>query len=235
MCYKISNIASKEAIEKAFNVSFKFPKLHTRNPIIDGLSESVVSVITQNRPQELSLAIWGILPEAFQDDWQHFQNVKNTLNVDLSELEEDPKYKGSLTERRCLVIVTGFFTYYLHDGELYPYYVYLESKKPFALAGVYNELEDGFKTCSIITSKANTFIRKIHNSDTLMPVVLDESNYHSWISETTDKEVVKEVIDISSYLEFKAYPIAKEFHKNGVVYDSLLDPVEYQDIPRGNA
>tara|TARA_R110002096_G_scaffold431563_1_gene646991 strand:+ start:27850 stop:28554 length:705 start_codon:yes stop_codon:yes gene_type:complete len=231
MCYKISNTASRATIEEAFNASFKFPKLHKEAPVIDGLIESSVSIITMTNKQQVSLAIWGILPELYQDDWQYFQNVQNTLNVNLDTINDDVKYKDALKSRRCLILVTGFFTYYLHNGDLYPYYVHLESHEPFAIAGVFNQLDDGFMTCSIIVSKANSFIKKIHNSDTLMPVVLGKLNQEKWLDSKTDNKKIIEIINTVSQLRFKAYPIAKEFHKLGVDFDSVLDPVSYKNIP----
>ncbi len=234
MCYKISNTATVATIEKVFNASFKFPKLHKKAAVIDGLIESSISIITMTNREQVSLAIWGILPEMYQDDWQYFQNVQNTLNVNLNTINDDVKYKKALKSRRCLILVTGFFTYYLRHGDLYPYYVHLKSNEPFAIAGVFNELDDGFITCSIIVSKANSFIKKIHNSDTLMPVVLDKFNQEKWLdSKISDKRII-EIINTVSQLSFKAYPIVKEFHKLGVDFDSVLDPVKYKNIPNVN-
>ncbi|MDD7885433.1 SOS response-associated peptidase [Flavivirga sp. 57AJ16] len=234
MCYKISNTASVNTIEKAFNVSFRFPKIHKSNPIIDGMKESTVSLITMNKPKEVSPAIWGILPESFQNEWQYFQNVKNTLNLKINDLNEDPKYQEAIKNRRCLIIATGFFTYYLYDGDLYPYYVHLKSEEPFVMAGIYNQLDDGFKTCSMIVSKANSYIQKIHNSDMLMPVVLDKLQQEKWLGIKTNTQSIALILDTVSQLEFNAYPIAKEFHKRDVVYDSILEPVFYSDIPKPN-
>lgn len=232
MCYRISNTATKETIEKTFNASFKFPTLHKETPVIDGLIESSVTIIKMSKKDKISLAIWGILPETYQDDWQFFQNVQNTLNLSLETIKEDQKYRDALAHRRCLVIVTGFFTYYLYKGDLYPYYVHQESNKPFAIAGIFNQLDDGFITCSLIISKANAFIKKIHNSDNLMPVVLDQNNQDLWLDNHTKDDVIDEVINTESQLVFKAYPIAKEFHKLGVNFNSVLEPVNYNSIPK---
>ncbi|WP_046755422.1 SOS response-associated peptidase [Kordia jejudonensis] len=232
MCYKISNTAGKEEIEDVFNATFKFPKLHEKTPVIDGLVESPISIIKMSNREEITLAIWGLLPETFQDDWQYFQNVQNTLNVDLKGIEEDPKYENALQERRCLIIATGFFTYYLHEGNLYPYYVHLPSNEPFAIAGVYNELDDGFVTCSIVVSKANEFIKEIHNSDTSMPVVLNTFNQDMWLDANTSQELIETIVETTSELSFHAHTIAKEFHKLGVDFDSVLEPVSYKNVPK---
>lgn len=231
MCYRISNTADAKTIEKAFNASFKYPKLHRKIPVIDGLIESSVSVITMKNADQISLAIWGILPETYQDDWQNYQNVQNTLNISFASINNEEIYNNALRSRRCLVLVTGFFTYYLYDGNLYPYYVHLESKKPFAIAGVFNQLDDGFFTCSLIVSKANSFIKKINNSDTLMPVIIDDYNQENWLDSKASMQDINTIINTPSQLNFKAYPINKEFHKLGIDYDSVLHPVKYSSIP----
>lgn len=232
MCYKISNTASKELIENTFKASFAFPKLYKKMPVIDGLAESTVSIISMDDKKEISLAIWGLLPDSYQDDWQYFQDIQNTLNLSKQSIYENSKYTKALNNKRCVVLVTGFFTYYLHNGQLFPYYVHLKSKAPFPIAGIYNELDDGFKTCSLVVSKANSFIQKIHNSHTFMPVVLDSEHQKAWLNRSTTEKSLINIMDTESQLKFTAHPVAKEFHKLGVDYDSVLDPVVYNNLPR---
>ncbi|WP_299125749.1 SOS response-associated peptidase family protein [uncultured Winogradskyella sp.] len=232
MCYRLSNTANKHAIEEEFNVQFKYPKLHRNNPVINGLEESFISVITMEEPKSVSYAIWGILPKLYEDDWEHYQNIQNTLNIEYDKIDEEQLYSEALMNRRCLIIVTGFFTYYLHKGELYPYYVHLTNEKPFALAGIYNQLKDGFITCALILSKANSFISKIHNSNHSMPFALDEDMQKLWLDDSLDYTETHQLLGKKINLDFSAHPIAKEFHKIGVTYDSVLEPVFYKDIPK---
>ncbi len=232
MCYKISNTANRQLLEDTFNAFFTFPKLYRKMPVIDGLAESTVPVICLEEKQEISFAIWGLLPDSYQDDWQYFQDIHNTLNLNKETICEDEKYRSALNNKRCVVLVTGFFTYYLHNGQLFPYYVHLKSKAPFAIAGIYNELDDGFKTCSLVVSKANAFIQKINNSHTFMPVVLDYEHYKKWLNPETTENELNTIIDTEAQLNLIAHPIAKEFHKLGVDYDSVLEPVIYNNLPK---
>lgn len=234
MCYRLSNTAKRELIEDEFGALFKYPKLHRFNPIINGLEESFVSVITCKASTEISYAIWGMLPGKFEEDWEDFQNVQNTLNIDHDKIDADPLFSEAVNTRRCIIIVTGFFTYYLHNGELYPYYVHLENDKPFALAGIYNQLNDGFITCGLVLSHANSFISQIHNSNHKMPMALNQEAQDVWLNENTCKSEIKDVLNTQTNLDFEAHPIAKEFHKRGITYDSILDPVDYKDIPKSS-
>lgn len=234
MCYRLSNTAKREVIENEFGALFKYPKLHKFNPIINGLEESFVSVITSKDPKVISYAIWGILPGQFEEDWEDFQNVQNTLNIDHDKIEDDPLFNESIKTRRCIIIVTGFFTYYLHKGELYPYYVHLSEDQPFALAGIYNQLKDGFITCGLILSEANSFISKIHNSNHKMPLSLDKEHQDIWLNEDTNELEIQNILNKSIHMDYHAHPIAKEFHKIGITYDSVLEPVYYKNIPKSS-
>ncbi|TXE10551.1 hypothetical protein ES711_01195 [Gelidibacter salicanalis] len=78
MFYKISNIANKDSIERKFQVSFQFPNLYEPKKLIEGLKESTVAVITNAEPDKVTYAIWGLLPENFEDNWSVFQDVFNT-------------------------------------------------------------------------------------------------------------------------------------------------------------
>lgn len=232
MCYRLSNTAKREVIENEFGAIFRYPKLHKFNPIINGLEESFVSVVTCKEPKKISYAIWGILPGQFEEDWEDFQNVQNTLNIDHDKIDDNPLFSEAVKTRRCLIIVTGFFTYYLHEGELYPYYVHLDNDKPFALAGIYNQLKDGFITCGLILSEANSFISHIHNSNHKMPLSLNKEDQDLWLNKNTSAFLINELLNKNVDIDFKAHPIAKEFHKVGITYDSVLEPVYYKNIPK---
>ena len=110
--------------------------------------------------------------------------------------------------------------------------MHLKSNEPFAIAGVYNELDDGFVTCSIIVSKANDYIKKIHNSGISMPVVFGTLNQNLWLNADMSDESIEKLIQTDSKLPFKAHTIAKEFHKLGINFDTVLDPVNYQNLPK---
>ena len=231
MFYKLSNIAEGVELEKQFGIPLEYPELYSKQPIINGLNEENLLVILQDKPQVLSIAIWGILPENFNDDWQMFQNVSNTLNLEAETLKHDRWYCDALYERRCLIIVSGYFATLLSKGKLYPYYVYKKSKKPFCLAGIYNRLSDGFVTCSIIISRNLGVKRSVVDIFNEGPIILDEHTSEKWLSYDISQEEIEEIINRPAQTELNAHPIAKEFYKNDIIYNGILDPVNYRNIP----
>lgn len=229
MYYKLSNTANRSRIERRFGVSFKYPNLHRPEMVINGLNETNVSIITAEQPDIISLGIWGILPEDYADEWATFQNVSNTLHIDESAIASEFWYSKSFEERRCLFIVTGFFTSYIRDGVVYPYYIGLESGAPFLLAGIYNTLDDGFITCALVLKKANDFIRKFQNVGDFMPIVVPDNLADIYLDDAMTQKGIKAFLDQPHEHGLCATPIEKEFFNQNITYDSMLEPYDYQN------
>ncbi len=230
MYYRLSNIAERKVLEEEFGIPLKYPGLYYPKQIINGLDEETLFIIAAGQENMITPAIWGLLPEEFMDDWNVFQNTLNTLNLDESNFYEGSWCGTAFTNRRCLVIVTGFFTAFLHQGNVYPYYVKRADKKPFCIAGVYNRLEDGFLTCSILTTKANRFTEKIQNLGSQMPLILSKNKWSDWLDIDLTESTVKEMFEHVSENNLEAHLIAKEFFNQNITFDSILEPVIYKGL-----
>ncbi len=194
MFYKISNIANRESIEKKFHVNFEFPNLYKPQGVIDGLMESTISVITISDPHKAVYAIWGLLPENFEDNWSVFQDVVNTLNVKFETLQNDNGlYMDILEKRRCIILSTGFFTTWLTNGTVERCHVHLPDFEPFAIAGVFNELNDGFITCSLVVTQINESFKDVPNISNLKPLVLNDHELKQWFDTSTSLAQLKQL------------------------------------------
>ncbi len=203
MFYKISNIANRESIEEKFRVNFEFPNLYKPQGVIDGLKESTISVITISDPKKATYAIWGLLPENFEDNWSVFQDVFNTLNVNIETLENgNGLYSNLLQDRRCVIIATGFFTTWLTNGTVERCHVHLPNYEPFAIAGVFNELNDGFITCSLVVTKISESFKDVPNISNLKPLVLNEIELKQWLGTSTSLDEIKKIFDDHNSLDF---------------------------------
>lgn len=203
MFYKISNIANRESIEEKFHVNFEFPNLYKPQGVIDGLKESTISVITISDPKKATYAIWGLLPENFEDNWSVFQDVFNTLNVNIETLENsNGLYSNLLQDRRCVIIATGFFTTWLTNGTVERCHVHLPNYEPFAIAGVFNELNDGFITCSLVVTKISESFKDVPNISNLKPLVLNENELKQWFDTSTSLDEIKKIFDDHNSLDF---------------------------------
>lgn len=233
MYYRFSNTASTSVLEKTLGKTFKYPHLHRQKILINGFDEAVIPVVTMYEPDLMLPAIWGILPNGHQGDWNVFQNLCNTLNVPLKSMDTNLWYAKSLLDKRCLIPATGFFTSYLKDRIIYPFYVTRANGMPFCFAGIYTILDDGFITCAIITCHADNTVKKVHNLGQTMPLVLDGQLHSAWLQEHVEMAEIKEIINTPNNYRMKGYPIARECYKNNISYDSMLEPVYYDNIPSG--
>lgn len=233
MYSKLSNTAGRKRIERFCGIPFKHPKLYHSRTLIHGADEANISIITAAEKDNISFAIWGMLPEGYQDDWQVFQDMNNTLNIDERTMDSDLWFADSMATRRCVIIVTGFFTTILRNGETYPYHIGLESGKPFYLAGIYNTLNDGFITCSLLVGKANTFIRQFQNLADYMPLTISEDFRDTWLDSKTPIKEIRNQLCKPNKTKLYAKPIEKEFFKQNISYDSMLSPHGYRDLPKG--
>ena len=232
MKYKISNTAEKRDLEKFTGLPFKYPKLYELNPLITGFEETIVPIITSEYATHLEYGIWGLLPDNYNENWEEFQSVVNTLTITLKDIKSNALYRESINLKRCVVLVTGFFTFYLYKGEMYPYYVYNATGMPFYLAGYCNHLNDGFITFTILLSKAHSSVQKIQNISDYMPKVLSSEEKNVWLADNTSEQEINFLTKNDCSLNLKAHPVAKELHKMGILYSTMLEPVEYENIPK---
>ncbi|RZT00041.1 SOS response-associated peptidase family protein [Aquimarina brevivitae] len=227
MFYKLSNSVTKKQLEHEIGMPFEHPNIYCPNPIVDGLKETTLPIIIAEKPKVISHGIWGILPKEYEGSWEDFQNVYNTLNFTASEIKTNSIYSHAYQNRRCLIIVDGFFTSYYMHKKMYPIYVFNSTKKPFFIAGIYNKLSDGFITCSLLLKKATSFISKIQNLTSLMPAIIDPQFKDEWLNSNTDLKEIDHILQQQSEITLKAHPIARDFYEQGIIYESILDPVYY--------
>lgn len=229
MYFKISNTAELDQIEFETNALFKYPNLHVPQVVISGLTEVSIPIITMEEPNFVSLAIWGMLPEYYKEDWDLFQRLTNTLNIHTNTLDSNLWYTNSFHERRCIIPVTGFYTSILRDGEIYPYFVNSKSGGILYLAGMYTVLDDGFITCSLLTGPVDTYLGAYQNLVDFMPLIIGQENKDEWLNEHTKINRAKDLLKIPQSSHLKTNPIAKGLFNQDISYDSMLMTYEHPE------
>tara|TARA_R110002051_G_C8693093_1_gene493341 strand:+ start:717 stop:1427 length:711 start_codon:yes stop_codon:yes gene_type:complete len=232
MYYKVSNTATRSAIENELGVRLKHPRLHVPNPVINGLEEELLPIIREDNQNVVDFAIWGMLPTTYTGDWETYQQIENTLNMPINLLKSNSNPFAGSNYKRCLIVVTGYFVSHIHKGELYPYYVHLPKKETFMIAGIYNSLDDGFFTTTLLTGKGTNGIpHEIHNLKHESPLIIPREQKTNWLEHKLQYEDLDSLIELNQYTNFTAYPIAKEFYYRNIKYKSMLDPVFYETLP----
>ena len=185
-------INSEEDIEYWKNSLKQYDELFQ----VSGFTHPEIIIYTNDEPHKPRLSVWGLIPH-----WaKEAESIWNkTLNARAETIFEKPSFMKSAEEKRCLIPAEGFYEHHYFRGKTYPFYISHLENKPLTFAGLWNEwtnLETGeiISTCSIVTTKANSLMAKIHNKpklsgDQRMPAILPEELENEWLRPLSKNEL----------------------------------------------
>ena len=206
---------------------------------ISGFAHPKVVIYTNEQPYEPLLSRWGLIPHWTKSE-QDAQVIQNkTINARGETIFEKPAFRDSAKHKRCIIPVAGFYEHHHYKGKKYPFFITRKDDEPVNLAGLWSEWtnkETGEITnsFSIITTKANQMMSRIHNnpklSESRMPVILPDGVEDEWLKSIDRKELQKLVKPFSDQ-KLKAHTVRKLSGKdspgnlpeasNEYVYDEL--------------
>lgn len=240
MCYNIQYLTRKkleyaehvgiedEETEKLMEELEKFQEVY----FVNGFVHPDIPVITNDDPGTIQMFHWGLVPSWTKDAMGMAKIIKNTLNARGETIFEKPSFRNSAKKKRCLVLLDGFYEYHHFNGLKYPFWIGLKAKKPFAVAGLWEEWHhDGInmRSVSIVTCEGNPLMANIHNNPALkkrgsgprMPVILPKELQSSWIKEIDPKDLteiagLKELIQPFPESEMEAHTAPPLVGNHGV-------------------
>jgi putative SOS response-associated peptidase YedK len=157
---------------------------------------------------EGELLRWGLIPF-----WSKDERIGYSLiNARAETVVEKPTFRDAMAKRRCLVAADGFYEWRKNaHGTKTPMYIRVDGGEPFAFAGLWetwkNPAGELIRTCSIVTTTANSVMAGIHDR---MPVILDEGDYDRWLR--TDMVPAKEAAGLLvpfAAERMAAYPVSR--------------------------
>lgn len=100
------------------------------------------------------------------------------INARSEAVTEKPSFKQSIRERRCVILVSGFYEWggSAVGGSRQKYTFFLPESQKMYLAGCFREYEDG-KHFVILTVAANTSMAPVHDR---MPLLIPEDRLDEW-------------------------------------------------------
>lgn len=187
MCFTIEIHLTRKAIEERFKVDTSALYDFDFNYFYRAFSNPFIPVVAQEDSSRVELMQWGLIPSWSRDREEAERIRKGTYNARSETLHEKPSFKESLSRGRCLIIAGGFFEWQLGEKTKTPWYISLRSGEPFVFAGLYDRWRDPLSgeilnSCSIITTRANPLMEKIHNTRKRMPVILKREIETDWIN-----------------------------------------------------
>jgi putative SOS response-associated peptidase YedK len=155
-----------------------------------GYSHPSLLIYTNDSPHIPIQASWGLVPHWVKDNIQRKKIWNNTLNARGETIFEKPSFRESARYKRCLIYVDGFYEHHHFKGKTYPFFIKKKNNEPVILAGLWSDWVDVDtgeiqNTFSIVTTKGNNLLKKIHNNPKLaeprMPLILPEEIAENWI------------------------------------------------------
>lgn len=130
------------------------------------------------------------------------------INARAETINRKKTFKNPFLKQRCLVPASAFFEWEKQGSKKVKQRIYLQDRNLFSLAAIYDTFPDDkgekIQSFTIITTKANNKISKIHNR---MPVILQKKDEKSWLDTNfDDPEELKELLKPYSEQEMKIVP-----------------------------
>jgi putative SOS response-associated peptidase YedK len=181
---------------------------------------------------------WGLIP-FWVKDLKTAEDIRlKTFNARSETIFEKPSFRTSIKNKRCLVIADGFFEWRLVKGKNYPYYIQWAEGGAFAMAGLWDEwtnkeTDEKLPTFSIITTKANPLLEKIHNKKKRMPAILRRGDEWRWLESDLGKEDVFSMLSPIDDSLLDAHTVSRlvsnrRTRKTNV--EEVIKPHEYEEL-----
>ena len=234
MCFTIEVHLTRKAIEKRFSVDTSALYDFDFNYFYKAFNNPLIPVIDQHDPEQVKLSQWGLIPSWASERSTAEKIRKGTYNARSESLSEKPSFREAFYRGRCLVIAHGFYEWQLVNGIRVPWYIRLKNNAPFVFAGlsdVWMDPESGqeIHTFTIVTTKANPLLEKIHNTKKRMPVILRPEDERQWLSASSPPETAGQLLLPFDQDELHAHTISPRISGKDARPDdpTLINPYDY--------
>jgi putative SOS response-associated peptidase YedK len=104
------------------------------------------------------------------------------INARSETAAQKPSFRVPFRRGRCLVPADGFFEWRNEGGRKVPFWIHMEDRGPFTLAGLWDRWEgpegEALETFTILTTESNELLRPIHDR---MPVIVAPEARARWL------------------------------------------------------
>lgn len=220
MCYNISITPKTPDLQVRFGATFAnlefFESVYSAN----AFSFPELPVISNEDKEHIQYYRWGLIPYWVKDVSSSHTIRQQTLNARAETISEKPSFRHSIRSKRCLILADGFFEWRHEKKVTYPYYIRLTDHSAFAIAGIWDtwtnpETGKAVRTCSMITTAANSLLEKVHNTKKRMPVILKKEYEDRWLDDIQDIEQIRSMLLPYEADEMEAYTVQKGFNNLG--------------------
>lgn len=163
-----------------------------------GFAHQKFLIYQNNNPTIPKPAVWGLVPYWVKNQEQKLKLWNSTINARGETIFEKPSFRDAAENKRCVLLVDGFFEHHYFKGKAYPFFIFRKDGEPLAIAGLWSEWLDKesgeiLKTFTLVTTKANALMEKLHNNPKLkearMPLILNQEDEEIWLNENKKQEI----------------------------------------------
>ncbi len=168
-----------------------------KNYFADAYAHPKLLVFTNEKPYYPQLFYWGLIPKWVKAKEDALKIANQTLNARCETIFEKPTFKNAAFSKKCLIYLDAFYEYHHFNNKTYPFYISSKNDEPLAIGGIWEEWVDSetaeiINTVSIITTKANSLLQKIHNNpkqiEPRMPLIIPKEKQEEWLQGNTKEE-----------------------------------------------
>lgn len=173
MCGRTSLASTDDELREVFGLA-AVPLLQPRYNICP--TDPIAAIRTPGVLEDLR---WGLIPwfttgpRDVGGKW---------INARSETIETMRPFRQAFQEKRCLVVVDGFYEWRTEGKRKRPFRFRRPDRKPFAFAGLWDSWRNKDKTetiesCTIITCGARGIVKPLHDR---MPIILDKKDWEAW-------------------------------------------------------
>lgn len=163
-----------------------------------------VAVLTGKDELLLTTARWWFVPHWHRgvvSDWK-----QTTFNARIETADQKPTFRTAWASHRCAIPAIGYFEWTGPKTARQPWFITVETNAPlFYFAGLASHLNDGTRTCTILTRPALPQIAHLHHR---IPVILAADQIEPWLSGDIGTMEAKDTLGTGWDGRFKFYPVA---------------------------
>ncbi|MFP4590388.1 MAG: SOS response-associated peptidase [Halobacteriales archaeon] len=216
MCGRTSLFAPPPAVEDRFDVSVEgdLPPRYNVGP------GDWLATVPDAAPHRLSRLSWGLVPRWAEDP----DAGPRPINARRETLAEAAPFRGPYRDRRCLVVVDGYYEWVDAPGGRQPIRFERRDREPFALAGVWDRWSNGTdrETVAVVTAEAAPAVRDVHDR---MPVILSREAAAGWLDSAPVDPSRSAVLDPAYDDAFHRYPVDPKMNDGTVDDPSVVAPI----------
>jgi putative SOS response-associated peptidase YedK len=170
---------------------------------VSGFAHPELLVFTNEQPVLPQAFKWGLIPYWSKSMADAKKAWNQTLNARGETIFEKPAFRNSAKKKRCLIYLDAFYEHHHAHGRTYPFRISMKDGTPMAIAGLWESWIDKqtgevYNTCSIVTTKGNALMSKIHNNPKAelgprMPVIFTKETQDEWLIDCRTEQDEKHI------------------------------------------